>query len=179
MDLRDGSELSFEKTKGKVVVLAFVGSWCPVCGQALPEIERMARETADDQLVVVAVAEQDDPAQVDRFFRRTGVHLPVVIDAGGELAQYFKVPTIPSFVVLDHNGVVRAVQGGFHAADKLRATERQTQRLLDVARTEGPPPVRRLELPAPPPDPDAEDEVADISGGAEADAPASDTQSTE
>ncbi|MFI5303130.1 MAG: hypothetical protein ACHREM_33990, partial [Polyangiales bacterium] len=72
-------------------------------------------------------------------------------ERGGAIASRYDVPTIPAIVVLDVDGTVRQVHGGFHGADDLDSVSREVDRLLEArearARRAAPATPPRLEVP--------------------------------
>lgn len=132
--VRDGRQVSFDELKGKVVVLAFFATWCPACKQAMPAIDRFARSREDEDLVVIAVDEDDRAEDVARFVETTKLRMPVEMDAGSRLAKAFSIPTLPAVVVVDREGVVRTVVGGYHRDGEIAAISEQATALLDKPR---------------------------------------------
>jgi thiol-disulfide isomerase/thioredoxin len=93
--------------KSKVVILDFWATWCLPCIQAMPDLEKLqARFNKDIQIITVT----DDPlARIQKFVEKQGLKLPIVIDKDGKLAEYFPHRTIPHTVIIDKNGIIRAI----------------------------------------------------------------------
>ncbi len=93
-----------EQFRGKVVVLAFGATWCPMCSIELRELERVHRRLAGEGLQIVAVLIDDDPEVVRSFVETNGLTFPVLTDSQGTLQGRFKISSLPATVALDRNG---------------------------------------------------------------------------
>jgi cytochrome c biogenesis protein CcmG, thiol:disulfide interchange protein DsbE len=109
----DGGRLASSDLAGRAYVLNFWASWCiPACVDEHPVLAQ-AHERHGDELVVVGVLYQDDPADAERFLARYGdAGYPHVIDDGGRLAIEFGVTGPPETFFVDADGIVRDKQFG-------------------------------------------------------------------
>ncbi len=116
--LTDGSEMTTEKTRGDVLVIAFFTIWCPASAKALEAVEEIrVRNKGAAGLTVVAVNEGDPPEDVAAFIAKQGVKTRVAFDKGGAVASQIGLPTMPSVVVIDRAGLIRQIFAGYHSDD--------------------------------------------------------------
>ena len=71
----------------------------------------------DAGLVVVGVSVDQDVANVKTFLKTMPVTFPIVHDAAHAVANRYKPPKMPSSYIVDRNGVVRHVHGGYRDGD--------------------------------------------------------------
>jgi cytochrome c biogenesis protein CcmG/thiol:disulfide interchange protein DsbE len=89
----------------KVTVLKFWATWCPPCREEMPELDKFA---ADNPAVAFYAVNLDEPAaKVAGYLRDNGYKMPVLLDAGAEVAQTYRVSAIPTTVVIDRDGIVK------------------------------------------------------------------------
>lgn len=110
----DGGRIRSADLRGKVVLVDFWATWCTPCMEAVPELKRLARDHAEDGLVIVGVDfdEQAEPA-ID-VARRREMAWPQVHAAStaagydGDLwADLTDITTIPRILLIDRGGVLR------------------------------------------------------------------------
>ncbi len=108
-----GGQVDLASQRGKVVVLNFWATWCPPCVEEMPSLERLYRTLSPEGLSVVAVACDDDQADVQKFVSQHGLTLPVLIDLGGRVAgDDYRTTGYPETFLLDRQGrIVRHVVG--------------------------------------------------------------------
>jgi peroxiredoxin len=109
----DGSSLSLQDLKGKVVLLNFWATWCEPCREEMPAMERLARTYRERGLAVLAVSLDRDGASVVRpFLKRHDLTFLVGLDPEQMVARLYRVWALPSTLILDRQGVpLFAVQG--------------------------------------------------------------------
>jgi thiol-disulfide isomerase/thioredoxin len=112
-----GHRVDLASLKGKVVLVDFWASWCAPCKQEMPVLERLYQKYKDRGLVVVGVSVDQEGTNVGAFLKQLKVSFPIVHDKGHDVANRFKPPRMPSSYIVDRNGVVRNVHGGFRAGD--------------------------------------------------------------
>jgi cytochrome c biogenesis protein CcmG/thiol:disulfide interchange protein DsbE len=105
---------------GQVVVINFWAPWCVPCKAEHELFNRLAPEWIDD-VRIVGVAYQSDPAEVVTFLDRVGRAVPALIDADGRASIEFGVAGVPETFFVDRSGVVRARVSGAVSETQLRA----------------------------------------------------------
>ena len=107
----DGRMVSLNDFRGKSVVVNFWATWCPPCRSEMPDMEQIARERADD-VVVLAVNVQEAREPVRRFVDQYGLTFPIVLDTSGDVTQSFGVQSLPTSFFVDREGRVAAFNMG-------------------------------------------------------------------
>jgi cytochrome c biogenesis protein CcmG/thiol:disulfide interchange protein DsbE len=119
----DGSPVSLEAWRGKVVVVNFWASWCkPACYDEAPVLERAWRTYRDRGLVVVGVDMQDTPEAARAFIRQFELSFPNAPDDGGKVAVEYGVYGVPETFFVDRTGTIRAKHVGAVTDVVIRAT---------------------------------------------------------
>lgn len=117
----DGRTLSSDDFRGKVVVLDFWATWCPPCVREIPANNALESHYGAQGLEVIGVSVDESGAgTVRRFLHTHTVDYPVVLGSW-EMASAFGVADqIPTTVVIDRDGMIRARIVGYDAQDKER-----------------------------------------------------------
>lgn len=112
-------------TGQSALLIDFWATWCAPCIQAIPDLERLAGEFADDGLRVVGVSIDNEREKLDSFLERRPIDYPVVHDGGEDPAWWkFRVPAIPAVFLLNERGeVVAQWSGDVEAKDVRGAVE--------------------------------------------------------
>ena len=128
----DGTHLTPDALRGKVVLINFWATWCLPCRVEMPLLQRMAERHREAGLVVVGLSvDRGSEQAVREFLRERGVTYPVVV-VGPDVERAFGgVRGYPTSMVMDKSGVIRHVVIGPLAAASL---EPAVRRLLAVER---------------------------------------------
>ena len=115
--------LSDARFRGKVVVLAISGSWCPNCHDEAPFLVELYRQYRQQGLEVVSLSfEEADQlktlARLRAFIKQYGIDYTVLVPGEpGQLAEKFpqaeNLNSWPTTFFLDRDGKVRGVHAGF------------------------------------------------------------------
>jgi len=125
-----GRPVDVAALQGKVRLVDFWATWCEPCRDALPALDRLARELGPRGLLVYAVSFDEDAAQIAPFLAQVPVSFPVLHDRGGDLlAGRFGVSRLPTTLVVDRRGVIRFVHEGW-TPERAREEQRQVEQLL-------------------------------------------------
>jgi thiol-disulfide isomerase/thioredoxin len=98
-------------SKKRPDLLYFWATWCVICKHALPEILAFAKERGVDAIAIT----DEDPELVRRFLAEQKEPFPeiVAIDPHRVTFQGYGVSGMPSFVLVDPDGIVRLYQTGY------------------------------------------------------------------
>ncbi len=87
------------------VLLVFMATWCPHCGAAVPEINRVQARLAG-RLRVLAIDYMERPEKVNAFIGAKMVAYPVALDADGAVARSYGIVGVPTFVLVGRQGIL-------------------------------------------------------------------------
>lgn len=108
----DGTRLSLEGLRGKVVLLDFWATWCAPCLAELPRLRRLHEELGPSGLVIVGVSlDAIDARRFASWTRRNRVTWPQVRDGRsyqGALARAFEIEELPATVLFGRDGRLAA-----------------------------------------------------------------------
>jgi cytochrome c biogenesis protein CcmG/thiol:disulfide interchange protein DsbE len=104
LTLFDGSRLSLEEMRGKVVFLNFWASWCPPCRAEARMLEAAWQAYKDRDVVFVGANIQDQEPSARAFIEEFGVTYPNGIDRGSRIAIAYGVWGLPETFVIDRQG---------------------------------------------------------------------------
>jgi thiol-disulfide isomerase/thioredoxin len=100
----DGGAWSLPALRGRAVLLNFWASWCEPCRAEMPTLQQLADFYGEDRLAVLALNFKEAPATARRFAARTGLKVPVLPDAAGEIARRWEVKVFPTTVLIGADG---------------------------------------------------------------------------
>jgi len=113
LDLLDGKKFHLAENQGQVVILDFWATWCGPCIQAMPQVERVAKEFGDRGVKLVAVNLQEAPKDIKAMLERHKLEMTVALDRDGVVADKYAATAIPQTVIIDKAGTVsRLFVGG-------------------------------------------------------------------
>jgi peroxiredoxin len=107
--LNDGSKTSLKKLRGKIVVLQFTASWCSVCREEMPHLERDVWGAYQHKNLVLIGVDCDEPlATVQKFHDDMHLSYPLALDPGADIFGRFanKKSGVTRNVVIDPTGKI-------------------------------------------------------------------------
>jgi peroxiredoxin len=95
LTMADGSTFKLSDERGKLVMLQFTASWCGICRQEMPHIEKdiWQKHKDDKDFVLVGVCRRDSLAQANKLVEGTGVTYPMVLDPESEAFTKYATAT--------------------------------------------------------------------------------------
>jgi len=113
----DGTEHRLSEFLGWGMVVNFWATWCAPCVAEMPALAALSRALAPHDIAVMPLSsDRGGAAVVRRFFDSQRIAgLPVLLDPKGAAGRQFDVQGIPSTVIIDKKGRLRARLDG--AAD--------------------------------------------------------------
>jgi tetratricopeptide (TPR) repeat protein len=127
-----GQQISLAALRGRIVLLDFWASWCAPCVRALPSVRKLQKDHANDPFVLVGISADHDEKTWRAFTSRNGMIWPQYWDQDNRLQGLFNVRVIPTYVLIDGEGIerLRASGNGF---DQARALASEIDRLVKAA----------------------------------------------
>lgn len=119
----DGSLVSSEDLKGRVVVLDFYGTWCKPCIAELPELASVRDHFNSNSEVQFFIVNSDQggdtPEKAERFIKRYGNGFSFGYDHDRKTYKAIGLTGagVPSLVILDKQGNVRLRHIGYNKAE--------------------------------------------------------------
>lgn len=110
--------------RGKVYVLEFFATWCGACRAAVPHLDELANELAEEPVVFVAISHEKREL-VEAVLRKAPMAAAVALDDGERTFERYGVAVLPHAVIVDPEGRIAAITLPQHiTADALRAVLR-------------------------------------------------------
>jgi peroxiredoxin len=109
LQLTDGKSVQLKDLRGKVVVLQFTASWCEVCREEMPHLEKDLWQVYKDKGVFLIAVDRDQPMDTVKNFKKTmGMTYPFALDPGADIFGRFadKGAGVTRNVVIDQNGKI-------------------------------------------------------------------------
>jgi thiol-disulfide isomerase/thioredoxin len=126
----EGSPVSsMQQLEGKVVLVDFWASWCAPCRKSFPWLNSMQQHYGPQGLLVLAINEDTERSDAERFLQRVPADFAVLYDHAGALAEQYQLMGMPGSFLIDKKGQIRYRHLGFKQAD-IAGYETQIRQLL-------------------------------------------------
>ena len=131
----NGEAITDADLKGKVVLLDFWAVWCKPCIATFPDLREWNEKYADKGLVMIGITDYhnykwneangrairsrvkvspaDEQAMIEKFCKKHKLQHRMVFQSGRDLSSSYAVTVIPHVVVIDREGKVRMIRGGY------------------------------------------------------------------
>lgn len=109
MRLTDGTVVNTKDFRGKVVMLQFTASWCSVCREEMPHIEKeiwQLHKENQDNFLLYGIDLKESPEKVAEFAASIPVTYPIGLDPDGEIFSLFceKGAGVTRNIIIDRIG---------------------------------------------------------------------------
>jgi thiol-disulfide isomerase/thioredoxin len=122
----EGEWQTFDDLKGsKVTVIDFWATWCSPCLKAMPKLNTLYEELADEGLEVIGIS-CDGPRSVglvDPVINSMSITYPILKDIDCELKNAHGYQAYPTLIILDNQGEITFVHEGFRSGDEKEIEE--------------------------------------------------------
>jgi peroxiredoxin/Tfp pilus assembly protein PilF len=104
----EGEYIALDDLRGKVVLLDFWGTWCPPCVESVPSLRDMYKRYAKEKsFVMISVSVHDEEDKWRAFTAKNQMAWFQHFDRESKVARAFSVNRFPTYVLIDHEGIVR------------------------------------------------------------------------
>ena len=110
-ELKDlnGRTVRLSDFKGNIVLLNFWATWCAPCRVEMPDLVKLQNEYQSKGLQIVGVTYPDyTRAGVRHLARRLKLNYPILLGTGELAVQYGVSEALPTTIVIDREGQIRA-----------------------------------------------------------------------
>jgi thiol-disulfide isomerase/thioredoxin len=114
----EGEYITLDDLKGKVVMLDFWGTWCPPCVASVPELRNLYRRySRDSSFVLIGISADYEDGVWRDFTAKNQMLWPQYRDRDRRIANVFNIRAFPTYIIIDHEGILRFQSSGFGAAN--------------------------------------------------------------
>ena len=109
----DGQYIALDDMRGKIVLLDFWGTWCPPCVESVPSLRSLHKKyEKEPSFVMISISVNDEEDRWRAFTARNQMLWPQYLDSEHKISRAFGVHMFPTYIVIDHEGIVRFRSSG-------------------------------------------------------------------
>ena len=105
--LSNGEEFRLSEQRGKVVMLQFTASWCGVCREEMPFIEKeIWQELKAKDFVLIGIDYKETAEKTKKFASDMNITYPLGIDISGQAFHKYAAPKagVTRNIIIDKEG---------------------------------------------------------------------------
>jgi peroxiredoxin len=125
-----GNNFRLSEYRGDVVLLAFWGSRCGLCGAQLAALSRMVDTYRSAGLTALAVNIDDNQMAAAEYALAHPVSFPVLLDPGKKVAKQYRIDDLPMLLLVDRAGAIRFAHRNYRTGSNAQYLD-QIKILLD------------------------------------------------
>lgn len=110
LEALDGSTVSLDQLRGKVVFLNIWATWCGPCREEMPSMETLYDELRTNRDFVMLAVSQDTKGRivVAPYVEKNGYHFKVLLDPENKVGEAYDVSGVPETFIIDRGGRIVA-----------------------------------------------------------------------
>lgn len=108
-----GEYVALDELQGTVVVLDFWATWCTPCRAATGSLKRLNKNHAGQRFVMLGISADRDANEWRAYIDREAMIWPQYHDTQRRIARLFGVEGYPTYIIIDHEGIVRGTKTGW------------------------------------------------------------------
>ena len=104
----DGEYIAPDDLRGKVVLLDFWGTWCPPCVASVPSLRSLRKKLEKEpSFVIIGISSDSEADKWRSFTTENRMVWPQFLDRERKVQRAFEVHGFPTYILLDHEGIIR------------------------------------------------------------------------
>lgn len=109
MTTSEGEYIALEDLRGKVVLLDFWGTWCPPCVASVPSLRSLYKKYSKEAapFTIIGISSDSEEDKWRAFTAENQMVWPQYLDRDRAIQRAFAVRAFPTYIVIDHEGIVR------------------------------------------------------------------------
>jgi peroxiredoxin len=135
----DGQTVELDSLKGKVVLITFWNTRCPICDSEIPKLNQIANSYKGKDVVFLGLT-TDNPTRVESFLKTKPFNFNIIPSSFGVLLKYADrdrsgniAMGYPAYFLVNQNGEIEMKDSGW---DKTKKLDTQINRLLGAQKAE-------------------------------------------
>jgi cytochrome c biogenesis protein CcmG/thiol:disulfide interchange protein DsbE len=96
--------VSLAGLRGRVILLTFWATWCQECRLEMPVFERLHRDFAAQELIVMGVNVREERQTIQRYADELDLTFPLVLDPKGKIIASYGVIGLPTTFLIGRDG---------------------------------------------------------------------------
>ena len=106
----DGTTVSLESLRGKVVFLNVWATWCEPCREEMPSMQTLYEDFKGNKDFVMLAVSQDvkGRAAVAPYVAKNGYHFTILLDPENKIGETYDVSGVPETFIIDQKGQIVA-----------------------------------------------------------------------
>jgi len=107
-DIRDGKEVSRGMFVDRVLLVAFVASWCPLCREEMLDLQELRKFLPENDFSALGVAStEEDLDEIKVIVKQLNLSYPMVVNDPELEKSFGSVSTVPVAFLVDRQGLIR------------------------------------------------------------------------
>ena len=115
-----GKPVKLSSFRGHPVLIDFWATWCPPCREGLPETNKLFKKGAPKGLKVLAISDES-AATISKFCKENKYVFTQYRDQGDKAEGKYKITGIPTTVIIDSKGRLKAFFVGLQSPSVIEA----------------------------------------------------------
>lgn len=104
----EGEYVALDELKGKVILLDFWGTWCPPCVESIPDLRNLHKKySKEPAFMLIGISSDSDEDAWREFTEKNKMIWPQYRDKDRKIQRAFGVRSFPTYIIIDHEGIVR------------------------------------------------------------------------
>lgn len=129
----DGKTFDLAELRGKVVLLTFWSTKCPICHSEIPKLNQLAQNYKDKNVVFLGLT-MENPNKVEPYLKKTAFNFNIIPNSFGVVLQYADKDGdgrismgFPAHFLINQKGEIELRTSGF---DKTATLDSRINKLL-------------------------------------------------